>query len=566
MIRNYWSDHSRVNLYGKMRRICFYQLFIPITLILILTTCKNDVVTLKSLLSEMTSREMITYFPGKEYKLFQSSSYNRASVRPGEPGWFANNDMSHFIRIENNQGRREFVMMDTDGPGSIVRWWMTFYKARNGIIRIYIDNDTVPVIKGAPTALLSGNVLAGHPLSASLQAGAPLGEEGRDYDHNLYIPIPFSKHCKVTYECDSLRVLYEYEGMKIDQGYLWPDVFYNICYRLYTPSVKVESFSMEALRKAEKTIEDTNIKLSDERFFPDSTVEYLEKLILPGDSVLLFKQLKNSAINRITIILSAANMPQALRSTVIKGEFDGISTVWSPVGEFFGTGYSLKAHQTWMTKRDEEGRMESFWIMPFRESAEIAFVNYGNDTVRIKCSVGTEPYRWTSNSMYFAAQWHEYYDIRTRDENNSPFDLNFINLTGKGIYAGDQITIFNNTYHWWGEGDEKIFVDGESFPSSFGTGSEDYYGYSFGREESFSHPFLCQPEGTGNMNKGLTVNTRLRSLDAIPFKESISSNIELWHWADISMDYALTTFFYVFPPLRTNIMPDIESVRRSVRF
>lgn len=32
---------------------------------------------------------------------------------------------------------------------------------------------------------------------------------------------------------------------------------------------------------------------------------------------------------------------------------------------------------------------------------------------------------------------------------------------------------------WWGEGDEKFFVDGEKFPSSFGTGSEDYIGYAW---------------------------------------------------------------------------------------
>jgi hypothetical protein len=107
-------------------------------------------------------------------------------------------------------------------------------------------------------------------------------------------------------------------------------------------------------------------------------------------------------------------------------------------------------------------------------------------------------------------------------------------------------------------------VDGESFPSSFGTGTEDYYGYSFGRKEPFSHPFLSQPEGTGNMSRGLTINTRLRSLDAIPFRVSLSSNIELWHWADTRMNYALTTFFYVRPPFMTNIIPDIESVARPV--
>ena len=146
----------------------------------------------------------------------------------------------------------------------------------------------------------------------------------------------------------------------------------------------------------------------------------------------------------------------------------------------------------------------------------------------------------------------------------SPFDLNFIDIKGKGVYAGDQITLFNNTYEWWGEGDEKIFVDGETFPSSFGTGSEDYYGYSFGRQEPFSHPFISQPVGTGNMSWGPTVNMRHRSLDAIPFSRSISSNIELWHWASIRMNYALTTFYYIMPPFSINITPDIESVKHPV--
>lgn len=35
---------------------------------------------------------------------------------------------------------------------------------------------------------------------------------------------------------------------------------------------------------------------------------------------------------------------------------------------------------------------------------------------------------------------------------------------------------------WWGEGDEKLFVDGEKFPSTFGTGSEDYVGYAWAAE------------------------------------------------------------------------------------
>jgi hypothetical protein len=456
-------------------------------------------------------------------------------------------------------------MLDTEGPGAIVRWWMTFYKAQNGILRIYIDNDTIPVIKGAPKELLSGTLLARPPLAVSVQAGAPLGEAGRDYDHNLYVPIPFASHCKISYECDSLVLRYDYDGIPVEKGYYWPDVFYNIGYRAYTKNTKVESFSLQVLKNVKPLLNNAVEILLNNRV-NSASAENFEKLILPGDSLIIEISQKKHAINRLLVELEASNMPQALRSTVMRVSFDDYQTIWVPIGEFFGSGYSLKLHKTWMNQRDEKGTMESFWVMPFREKCILTFINYGSENINLKGLAGLSAYRWNTRSMYFGASWHEYYHIKTRNEKGSPFDINYIDITGKGIYAGDQVTLFNNTYEWWGEGDEKIFVDGESFPSSFGTGSEDYYGYSFGRKEPFSHPFLAQPEGTGNMSWGLTVNMRHRSLDAIPFNTSISSNIELWHWANIYMNYALTTFYYIMPPFYRNIIPDIESVRHPVVF
>jgi hypothetical protein len=66
------------------------------------------------------------------------------------------------------------------------------------------------------------------------------------------------------------------------------------------------------------------------------------------------------------------------------------------------------------------------------------------------------------------------------------------------------------------------------------------------------------------MSWGVTINMRHRSLDAIPFNTSISSDIELWHWANIRMNYALTTFYYIMPPFNQNIVPGIESVQHPV--
>jgi hypothetical protein len=527
--------------------------------------CTSDIVTMKSLMQEMTSREHLSYFPEHKFRLIQFSSHNPKSIAPEKDGWFANQDMSHFIRVEENSSRREFVIFDADGPGAIVRWWMTFYKAQNGILRIYIDNDTLPVISGTPGSLLSGELLTGPPLAVSVQAGAPLGEKGRDYDHNLYLPVPFSRHCKVTYQCDSLVLLHNYEGIQVPEGYYWPDVFYNIDYRAYEKNTRVESFSLQTLSETKPLLKKVSQDLAGNKPTSSREIEF-GKDILPGDSLTLELPYPSQAVNRLSVVMKSHDLPQALRSTVIQASFDGLQTLWLPAGEFFGTGYSLNPHKTWMNQRTDDGIMESLWIMPFREKCVITFLNYGNDTVNLKGIAGLSDYKWKPASMYFGASWHEYYRIRTRDEKGSPFDMNFIDLTGKGVYAGDQVTLFNNSYEWWGEGDEKIFVDGESFPSSFGTGSEDYYGYSFGRQEPFSHPFLSQPVGTGNMSWGTTVNMRHRSLDAIPFNASISSNIELWHWAVINMNYALTTYYYVFPHFKRNIKPDIESVKRKVVF
>ena len=517
-------------------------------------------VSLHSLLEEMASREQLTYFPEIPYELKQFSSYNRKSISPDSSGWYANNDMSHFLRTETNSGRREFVMFDAEGPGAIVRWWMTFYKAQNGIIRIYLDHDSIPVIEGLPSEVLSGNQLADYPFSASVHEGAPLGEEGRDYDHNLYLPIPFSKHCKITYECDSLILK---KRFPLNEEYYWPDVFYNICYRKYFPETTVQSLSKEDLIQENPLLYKVKEILLNEPIKSDTIVRFHKK-ILPGDSLVVEFSKKESAINYISLNLRAKDKEQALRSSVLSISFDGIQSVWVPIGEFFGTGYIPATYKTWINESRKDGGMESRWIMPYQENCRIVFINYSREEIELRGNTGLINYEWKSNSMYFGSAWHEYRHIKTRNEDGKKFDINFIDINGKGLYVGDQVTLYNNTYHWWGEGDEKIFVDGEKFPSSFGTGSEDYYGYAFGRPEPFSHPFLAQPIGKGNTDWGLTVNMRHRSLDAIPFKTSINADIELWHWASIIMNYALTTYWYAEYPYEINIEPDIKAVQYPV--
>jgi hypothetical protein len=538
----------------KDKLICAGWLILAV----LLCSCSKKV-TLQSLIREMADRENLSYFPEKQYRLVQCSSYNRESIVPGREGWFANEDMSHFIRVEMNRGRREFVMFDTSGPGVVVRWWMTFYMAQYGILRVYLDKDTVPSIEGRADEILSGNMLAGPPFAVSVHRGVQIREKGRDLDHNLYLPIPFASQCKITFECDSL--------VMIRKNFYSPDVFYNIDYRKYEAGTDIETFSMNRLLKIRPLLNKTGEELLGETKPPDQEIGF-DQEILPGDSFLVKINRKNSAISHLLLKIAAADTEQALRSTVLKVTFDGNRTIWIPAGEFFGTGYRKLFHHTRMNSSDEKGLLESDWIMPYRNECTLTLINYGRETISVEGKAGLSTYKWKKESMYFGASWHEYYRLPTRDRKGNFFDLNFVDISGKGIYAGDQITVFNTSYQWWGEGDEKIFVDGESFPSSFGTGSEDYYGYGFGRPDPFSHPFISQPVGEGNEGNtvagGLTVNMRHRSLDAIPFHHSISSNIELWHWDSVFINYALTSYWYVQLPFKINVIPDIAGVRRRV--
>ena len=325
---------------------------------------------------------------------------------------------------------------------------------------------------------------------------------------------------------------------------------------------------MDILRDAESKINEVNQQLISSQDISGEPI-LLSGEILPGSSINYSTGKGKQAIVRIKMDIDAEDHSQALRSTVIGIVFDGLSTVWVPAGDFFGTGFELYTSDTWYTSVNDDGSMQSDWIMPFRESADFRIHNFGEQSVKVETEIFIEPYSWRRNSMYFGASWHEYHNIKTAGAENSGgtgehFDINYIDIEGKGLYAGDAITVYNTANAWWGEGDEKIFVDNEEFPSCIGTGTEDYYGYAWCRPEKFTHPFIAQPTGAGNFNPGMTVNMRFRILDAIPFEEKISSNIELWHWAPAVINYALTSYHYILPDTEINVKPDEVAVARSV--
>jgi len=493
----------------------------------------GETVTTLSLLREMTDREAVARFPDPSYTSRQFGSYDRDSVAHDQPGWFANDDRSQFLRVETNGVQRECVMLDAQGPGAIVRFWVTVANTDgSGILRIYLDGRKTPEIEGRVLDVLSGGQLCGEPLSSSVSVKTDYLKRG----HNLYLPIPYARHCLITYESD-----------KVFKG---ENFYYNIECRTYEKGTDVETFSLAALRRDGLAVSELRRKLAGCGLGLDglkTQAVALDGVIGPGEAA-TYRVEGSRAVRLLAMDLNGGRDSQALRSTILEMTFDGEQTVWVPAGDFFGTGYKLAPYRMWHTQVSGGGLMESAWVMPFKKNCTLTLRNLGTNAVTVSQGVlVTAPWRWTSRSMHFGAGWTELNRVSTRTKSGDHYDVNYVTLEGEGVLVGTGVTLFNTARTWWGEGDEKIFTDGAAFPTHIGTGSEDYYCYAWGNGNFFDHPFVAQPEGVGANSYGLVINLRNRALDAIPFHKRLQFDMEMWHWADTVVNYAPITCWYMKP-------------------
>ncbi len=526
-----------------------YTIPIFVLLAILYTACKTNEspqnireITFKGLLEEMVDRDITSKYPNGLWTQHQASSYERLSItQEDKEGWYANHDWNHFVRIDTVNGRKESVLLDVEGPGVITRIWIGGDPNRKSPLRFYVDGSSVPVWEaGYPGALIGQHMSIGRPLSSRSveQDQLPINEGARP-GHNLYAPIPFNKHIKITYEEPVKRP-------KASDG-----LFYNINYRLYHDKVSVESLNHQTIDKYQNIISGTNNILSNFQKKKPNEVKLKDEENVETKSFTLKDNESGEltvagslSILRILLSVDAESLDEVAKGLWIQGTFDGKTTIEAPVGLYFGCGGQLVNAADWYRKVDTLGNMASFWVMPFKKEGKLKLVNKSGQPISAKLEVATKQSKWADNSMYFHCQYADKlaYDIVAKQGE----DYDFITVQGRGIFIGDNLQISKSIGGWWGEGDEKIFVDGEVFPSHFGTGTEDYYGYAWGHPEIFDHPFVGQPIGQANLikNGGVTVNSRVRSLDAIPFSKSLKFNMEQWAWFSGKIDLEWACFWY----------------------
>ena len=500
--------------------------------------------TTGSLFEEMTGLSALAEYPDPGYRMVQYSSYDHRSTVPGGPDWFANDDGFGGEKIPNFEsvpkepdasGVGEYVMVDVAGPGAVVRLWTA---SISGKVRFYIDNMERPLYEGDADPFFR------RPYDVLPEIKPIEGDVFRRtvYQRDAsYAPFPFAKR---------LRIVWIGKTAEIH--------FYHIQVRLYDLGTKVRSFRPGDLDKYREIIDRVTAALSD----PDGGAAVqtrrpaikVEVSIPPGEKKELVALQGPGAVARLALRLRAGDLDRALRQTVLNVICDGAARpqVHSPVGDFFGAAPGVNPYESLPFSVKDDGTMICRFIMPFRTSLSIVLENRGDQAAEVTGEIVPADFTWDANSLHFYARWRVDHNLIASGEEVQ--DLPFVLARGRGVYVGTASILLNPAVvpsswgNWWGEGDEKVFVDDDTRPSLFGTGSEDYYNYSWSSADIFSYPYCGQPRNDGPGNRGFVSNVRWHILDAIPFGRSLSFYMELFsHERTPGLSYARIGYYYGRP-------------------
>jgi len=239
------------------------------------------------------------------------------------------------------------------------------------------------------------------------------------------------------------------------------------------------------------------------------------------------------------------------------GDFFGISNGWvKPISSLAFTtcsSGSADEHASWGNN--------CYLPMPFADGARIEIENQGECEGRIWYHIDYELYDDAAavgdDAGRLHAQWNRENPTVAaappaggEEISNLTADENYVILdtAADGQFAGYFLTVVNRERDWWGEGDDMIFIDGESFPPSIhGTGTEEIFGGGACPTKEYCRPytgFHCIENRQQHRHWGANGMYRFYLVDPIRFRKSIRVTLEHGHGNDKANEYASTSFWY----------------------
>lgn len=200
--------------------------------------------------------------------------------------------------------------------------------------------------------------------------------------------------------------------------------------------------------------------------------------------------------------------------------------VEAPVGDFFANCFGIRSSVVSLPIIVEDAdSYNSFWQMPFRKSARIEIVNQSSKPINLLYyNIDWIQKPIAKDTPYFYAQYRQEYPAEGGK------DYVVLDTKGKGHYVGTVLAVRSRSPMWFGEGDEKIYLEGEERPSIWGTGTEDYFLSAWGLLKT-STPYFGVPYfDEWGIVGGHTSAYRWHINDPIVFQKGIRVTFEHFGW------------------------------------
>ena len=270
--------------------------------------------------------------------------------------------------------------------------------------------------------------------------------------------------------------------------------------------------------------------------------------------------------------------PLEFRNAIIRMYWDNEKnpSVEVPLGDFFGvSNCRLRLINSLMISifRGISGSygFNTYFPMPFSSHAKIEIENQGSSTLggyitgfwyHIDYEKLDEAL--PNDIAYFHARWNREKltiineKISERKKNvqlwngkNLTGEDNYVILDteGDGQLAGLLLNIDNLVGGWYGEGDDMIFIDDDTWPPSFhGTGSEEIFGGGASPKHEYSGLYTGFHLIENFDYSGNNAMYRWYIHDPIRFKKKIKWTIEHGHANNFENDYSSVAYWYQKEP------------------
>jgi hypothetical protein len=222
------------------------------------------------------------------------------------------------------------------------------------------------------------------------------------------------------------------------------------------------------------------------------------------------------------------------RATVLRFYWDNETSpsVEVPLSDFFAIGSDKFAPVNSAAVVDvPAASMNCYWPMPFRKHARVTVTNDSETTIPLfTYQIDYRVSAVSAETAYFHAQWRKATVSRT-DAVYTILD----GVKGEGKYVGTFLAWAQLSTGWFGEGEVKFFLDGDSqFPTIVGTGTEDYFGADWGFPALYSTAYIgnvLDPKST-DPDGGPPLHSlyRWHIMDPVSFRQNLKVTIQDLGW------------------------------------